>query len=437
MKRTKEQLEIALDDFNLEVRKSALSELTKMEVSISPKKVVGVNLHAHTFFSYNAYGYSPLHFAWLAKARGLAVAGIVDFDVLDGLDEFVAAGRVLGLKTCTGIESRVFVPEFADRVINSPGEPGVSYHLGIGFTDSVPTGWACEFLAKMRSMAAARNGELVRRVNVVLDSVQIDMEQDVMPLTPSGNATERHICLAYARKAAEKFSDDKGAAYWASKLDSNAGEVDVPDGPMLLDLIRAKLMKRGGAGYVQPGKDTFPELAEMNRFILEAGAIPVITWLDGTTEGEQEIDELLSVEMASGGAAINIIPDRNFTAGVEDVKLSNLKDIIVRARKLGLPILVGTEMNKDGNLFVDDFESAELSPFKEDFINGAYIVYAHSVLQREASAGYLSEWAKKEFDTVFAKNDFFVELGSKLSVEKESKLSCAAELTASEVLKKL
>ena len=437
MKRTKEQLEIALDDFNIEVRKSALSELTKMEVSISSEKVVGVNLHAHTFFSYNAYGYSPSHFAWLAKKRGLAVAGIVDFDVLDGLDEFISAGRVLGLKTCVGIESRVFVPEFSERVINSPGEPGVSYHLGIGFSDSAPAGWAGEFLAKMRSMATARNSELVRRVNVVLDSVQIDMEQDVMSLTPSGNATERHICLAYARKAAEKFPADQGADYWASKLGINADELDVPAGPALLDLIRAKLMKRGGAGYVQPGKDTFPEIAEMNRFIIEAGAIPVITWLDGTTEGEEAIDELLSVEMASGGAAINIIPDRNFTAGVEDVKLRNLQDIIERARKLGLPILVGTEMNKDGNLFVDDFESAELSPFREDFINGAYIVYAHAGLQREAGAGYLSDWAKQEFDTVFAKNEFFVELGRKLTVEKESSFKGVAELTASEILEKL
>jgi hypothetical protein len=44
-------------------------------------------LHAHTFFSYNAYGYSPSHFAFLARIRGLAVAGIVDFDMLDGMEE--------------------------------------------------------------------------------------------------------------------------------------------------------------------------------------------------------------------------------------------------------------------------------------------------------------------------------------------------------------
>lgn len=437
MENTKKQLEVALDDFDIEIRKQALVELKKISSDVSSDDGIEVNLHAHTFFSYNAYGYSPSHYAWLAKERGLSVAGIVDFDVLDGLDEFIDAGKTIGLKTCVGIESRVFVPEFSERVINSPGEPGVSYHLGLGMTDSEPVGWAGDFLAGMRKMAAGRNKELIRRVNSALDEVQIDVDTDVLPLTPSGNATERHICLAYARKAAERFSDDNGASFWAEKLGVEDEELDVPEGPRLLDLIRAKMMKRGGPGYVQPGQGTFPELAEMNRFILESGGVPVITWLDGTTEGEQDIDELIAVEMASGGAMINIIPDRNFTAGVKDEKLKNLQDIMVKARELGLPVLVGTEMNKAGNLFVDDFCSEELSPFRKDFINGAYIIYAHSVLQREAGIGYLGDWAEKQFDTVFAKNDFFAELGGKLKVSDESKLSDAAGMTASEILGKV
>ena len=71
-------------------------------------------------------GYSPSRFALEAKKAGLEMGGIVDFDVLDGLEEFWQASRLLDLKACVGIESRVFVPEFADRVINSPGEPGCS-----------------------------------------------------------------------------------------------------------------------------------------------------------------------------------------------------------------------------------------------------------------------------------------------------------------------
>ena len=76
----------------------------------------------------------PARFVVEAKREGLEMGGIVDFDVLDGLEEFWEASRLLDLKGCVGIESRVFVPEFSDREINSPGEPGISYHMGTGFT---------------------------------------------------------------------------------------------------------------------------------------------------------------------------------------------------------------------------------------------------------------------------------------------------------------
>ena len=92
-----------------------------------------VNMHCHSFHSYNAHGFSPSRIAWEAHRRGLAAAGVVDFDVLDGLEEFQAARRLLDLPGCTGMETRVFVQEFAQWVINSPGEPGVAYTMGIGF----------------------------------------------------------------------------------------------------------------------------------------------------------------------------------------------------------------------------------------------------------------------------------------------------------------
>ena len=90
------------------------------------------NMHFHTFYSFNAEGYSPAKIAFLAKQADLAAAGIVDFDVLDGLNRFYDIASKLNLKASGGIETRVFVPEFADKVINSPGEPGIAYHMGAG-----------------------------------------------------------------------------------------------------------------------------------------------------------------------------------------------------------------------------------------------------------------------------------------------------------------
>ncbi|MHC4325980.1 MAG: PHP domain-containing protein, partial [Planctomycetota bacterium] len=95
-----EKLEQQLDSFDPEQRKNALSALCgKAEAGLIDLPEAGrdVNIHCHTFFSYNTYGYSPSKFAWLARKAGLAVAGVVDFDVLDALDEFLDACKLLGV----------------------------------------------------------------------------------------------------------------------------------------------------------------------------------------------------------------------------------------------------------------------------------------------------------------------------------------------------
>ena len=128
------ELEEALDSFDPATRKEALAQLAGSADATRVPVESDVNMHLHSFFSYNAEGYSPSHLAIRARQSGLFAAGLCDFDVLDGLDEFVAAADLLELKGCVSLESRVFVPEFADREINSPGEPGIAYHMGLGFT---------------------------------------------------------------------------------------------------------------------------------------------------------------------------------------------------------------------------------------------------------------------------------------------------------------
>jgi len=119
----KEKLIAQLDDFDPEVRKKGLRELKALTEQGAVKTAPGrgwVNLHGHTFFSFNAYGFSPSRFLWESFSLGLEMAGIVDFDVLDGLEETLGAAQTLGMNAAVGIETRVFVKEYEDRVINSP-----------------------------------------------------------------------------------------------------------------------------------------------------------------------------------------------------------------------------------------------------------------------------------------------------------------------------
>jgi hypothetical protein len=75
------EYEIALGSFYLDARQDSLQKLYQMlcsgQVSVFPELAL-VNLHCHTFFSFNAYGYSPTAYAWESKKRGLYGAGIVD-----------------------------------------------------------------------------------------------------------------------------------------------------------------------------------------------------------------------------------------------------------------------------------------------------------------------------------------------------------------------
>ncbi|MFN8472589.1 MAG: hypothetical protein U0822_10395 [Anaerolineae bacterium] len=435
-----------LNSASLEERLAAVCALAELkregDLPVAPETDV-VNMHCHSFFSFNAYGYSPSYLAWLAKRDGFRAIGMVDFDVLDGVDELFAACDMLGVRGTAALETRAYVAEFATRDINSPGEPGVLYHMGIGFTSgAVPIGAALA-LTDLRTRAAQRNRELVARVNAYLDPVVLDYDRDVIPLTPSGNATERHIIQAYVQ-AAERVTDNP-AAFWASRLDMPVDRLAelMCDGPAFQNLIRSRLMKRGGVGYVQPGPSTFPMLDTVQKLILEAGALPCYAFLDGTSAGEQAMGELLDLLVGKGTVAVNIIPDRNWNIAdpeIKRVKVQNLYALVDLAREMDLPLNVGTEMNSPGNRLVDDFAAPELAPCRAAFVDGAYFVYGHTVMGRAVCQGYGSEWAQSYLTARRERNAFYTSVGKLVRPGRAGLTQLRAmerDLSPSEILAKL
>ena len=196
-----EQLERQLDDFDRGRRSEALTQLWRAaergEIAL-PEPGADVNLHAHTFFSYNAYGYSPSKFAWLARKAGLAAAGIVDFDVLDGVEEFLEAGRLIGLKTCVqpGIARvRAGIRDAGHQFARRAGRRlSHGRRVSARRVASVPRGDARRRGASARAICSTASTPISIRSSSITTS-------DVVPLTPNGNATERHLCEAYERKA--------------------------------------------------------------------------------------------------------------------------------------------------------------------------------------------------------------------------------------------
>ncbi len=419
------KLEEQLNSFKRDERLAALKELKKL-YPVSLENTGFVNQHAHSFYSFNAYGFSPCRVAFEAYKKGLFSIGLVDFDTLDGVSEILEAGEILGLRTTAGIESRVFVPEYASKVINSPGEKGVAYFMGAGFTEKEKKGTAGEKVIKrFREISRERNIARLTAVNLILKDKlpPVDYAEDVLTLTPENNATERHILEALDRKARALFKGKELIDFWAEKLGEKEGKIQslLGKSPDLQALIRSRLFKQAGAAAV------YPPLNEVIKAIVDLGGIPVVAWLDGTSEGENDTEAMLKLMREKGVLAANIVPDRNWNIknpAEKEIKVKNLNAFVQAAKKLGMPLIAGTEMNKHGQGITDDFNAPELKSLLPDFIAGACFFFGHTLLAGRVNKGFYSAWAAAKFPELQKRIEFFTEAGRKFEpgISKESLL---------------
>jgi len=412
-----EQVVQNLSSFNYEKRVAALTRLQNLKTN-HKEELQNVNMHFHSFYSYNAEFWSPVRIAWESKQRALYASGIIDFDVLSGLEEFFKAGEILALRTNVGIETRAYLEEFAHKEIDSPGEPGVSYIAGTGFCKIPEKGSPeAETLEIYSRKATDRNIALIQRINRHVPEIALNYSE-VIPLTPSGNATERHIVSAYIRKSSEVFTEiNERVAYWARILNLELESTRELLGALhrFEDVVRSKFAKKGGFGYVQPSRKTFPPVQDFFDFVKSCGAIPMESWLDGTSEGEKDGRALLELSVSKGAAALNIIPDRNWNIAdskQKAIKTRNLKVIIDTAVSMNLPLHIGTEMNKKGLPFVDDLGGADLNPYKKVFMEGARICVGHTIMGRFADFFYTGQNAESEFGHLEKRNRFFASVGT-------------------------
>jgi hypothetical protein len=411
-------LETQLSSFDAAERRTALNRLLDAGRANLPPEGTNLNLHFHTFFSYNAENWSPSRVAWEARKAGLYAAAICDFDVLDGIEEFLDASLHAGLRATAHLETRVYVAECAAVDISSPGEPGVTYIMGAGFARRPADGSPqAEGLERLRTGARDRNLALLRRVNAKLPEITLDYDRDVVPLTPSANATERHIVSAYLNRTKEVYDNPSAAAGYLSGVIGRPLEETVEllaDTPAMEEALRNRLVKKGGIGYEQPSPGTFPPIDSFVAWVRSCDAIPMIAWLDGTSGGEKDPHALLDLMTAKGCAALNIVPDRNWNLKdpmARATKRANLKVMVEAATARNLPINIGTEMNKLGLPFVDDLSGEVLCAYRETFLRGARIMVGHTHLLRFANYGYIGEAARADFPSVAARNAFFEAVG--------------------------
>jgi len=371
-----------LSSFNLKLRKESLLEISKLikngKIKKFEKLTPWLNLHLHTFHSFNYENWSPARVIFECWRRGLKYAGTVDFDTLAGLEETLSTGEILGILATGGFESRVLVEEWKDVVINSPNEPGIYYLCGKGFKRTLDADTEeGRFFLNLKKVAQARNREVVDKLNSFLGKVTVNYDIDVLPLTPSGNPTERHIIESYKRKS-EQLIPNKSDTFWSEVLSVPVDSLREKEPAEFLETMRKVLIKSGGPGYIPPERESFPKFDDVVKIIKKAGGIPVGTWLDGTNKGEEDPNIFVSFLKDKGIEAMAIIPERNynFPEGEEkEKKVLNFNRFMQACMDVKMPVVCGTELNKYGQPFVDDFSKPEISIYLNYFLDSASLFF--------------------------------------------------------------
>ncbi|MCM8818453.1 MAG: hypothetical protein NC915_03120 [Candidatus Omnitrophica bacterium] len=375
-----------LSNFNLKIRKKAFLKVVELIKNGQIKKdnefKNSLNIHIHTFHSFNYKNWSPLRVVFEGWKKGLLFLGTVDFDTLEGVEETLWAGRLLSFKVVSGFETRVFLREMKDMVINSPNEPGIFYLCGKGF-EKIPkeNSKAGIYFEKLKMIAQERNKKIIEKINDYLNIIKVDYERDVLPLTPSQNPTERHIVLAYSKKS-ELILKEKAIDFWSDILGIKKEkiiELKSRNLGQFYEIIRMKLIKIGGPGYIKPESSDFPLFDEVVEIIEKAGGVPVGTYLDGTSEGEKNPEFLIELLKNKKIKGITVIPERNWNIKDENekkLKLKKFDEFITVCKKMNMPVICGTEMNKYGQPFVDNFSRSEISKYLEYFIKSFKIIFS-------------------------------------------------------------
>lgn len=344
MKKNKQELINNLNSTELSARLKNLRKLKEMidkgEIKKPEKREDKVNNHIHTTFSFSPY--SPTRAVWEAFKAGLVTAGIMDHDTIKGAEEFIEAGKVMGMATTVGMECRC---DFSDtplqgKRINSPDQKSMAY-VAIHGVPHTQIEIIQQFFQPYREERNKRNVKMIENINQFFSeyNINLDFEKDVIPISEyenGGTITERHLLFALGDKLIKKFGKGKKLL---DKLQDEFAHVFTPNLKKYLsdpdnefyqyDLL-GLLKKDTGYFYVKANKEC-PDIKEVLKLVNETGAISAYAYLGdieqsvtGDKKAQKFEDEylefLFEVLDDLGFNAITYMPSRNTEKQLQRVK---------------------------------------------------------------------------------------------------------------------
>lgn len=325
-------------------RLAALGELAgKIGRGEIPRPAAGedINNHIHTIYSFSPY--SPTMAVWKAYNAGLQTAGIVDHDSIAGAEEFIEAGRIIGLPTTIGVECRVDMSRTAvgNRRLNNTDQDSLAYVVLHG----VPHGMIGEvtaFFAPYTERRNERNRMMTEKANMLLAraGIKVDFDADVASLSQyaaGGSITERHLAFALAKKLGARFG--RGGAlveFLRSALGLPVTEklsrlLSDPENPYfeydLLGFIKSDFI----ASFYINASSECPDAGDFIALAERVGGVSAYAYLGDVTDSvtgdkraqkfeDDFLDELFDAIARLGFRAVTYMPPRNSPAQLKRIR---------------------------------------------------------------------------------------------------------------------
>lgn len=331
-----------------------------------PEKQGFTNNHVHTTYSFSPY--SPSKAVWMAVKSGLSTVGIMDHDAINGAEEFIEAGKTLGISTTIGFEIRT---DWSDtplngRRINNPDQISNAYISAHGIPHT-KIKEADAFLSKVRSARHKRNEKIIDNINRIMQDqgIVLNYEKDVLPLSNAdvgGGVTERHLLFALTKTLINKYGkgqslisllkDDLGIKLGTKQLEFLSDESNATYEYDLLNVLKSSFIKDI---YVAAEPPEAIPVREAVEFINSIGAIPSYCYLGDVGESptgdkkaqkfeDDYLEEVLQNAKDIGFSAIAYMPSRN--------TIEQLKRVMALCDEFGFMQISGEDINQPRQSFI-------------------------------------------------------------------------------------
>lgn len=355
-----------------------------------------LNGHIHTPYSFSAFDNIPQIFK-MAREEGIRAVGINDFIVTDGYAAFHDEAVAANIFPLFNIEFMGLLKDEQSKGIkvNDPSNPGRTYFSGKGLDfPSNPDAQTGAILKRVKEESNRQTAEMIGKLDINLKSINAPFSisfDEVKSKYARDLVRERHIAKAVRRKVFETVTGETDRLELLSKIfGGKSVESNLDDTNGLENEIRSRLLKVGGAAFVQEDESAFLEIDQVIDIIIKMGGIPCYPVLlddknGKCTDFESDFEQLRNTLRKMGVHAIELIPGRNDKNILKKfVHIFHEDDFVITfGTEHNTPELIPLKIDTRGHVDLDD-------ELKEINYQGACVIAAHQYLKAAGKEGYIT-----------------------------------------------